>query len=250
MQVLIFLFIFLLGFIFGSFVNVLIYRLPIRKPITGRSLCPNCQKQIAWFDNVPLLSFILLRGKCRNCSKKISIRYPLIELLTAIGFLLIYLLFKGQSVFEIGYLLFVFVLLLPIFVIDLIHQIVPDELVFCGVALVFLFLLLSDSQSIFSSLFASFVSASFILSIHLITKGKGMGLGDVKLALFLGVFLGVSKIIPWFYLSFLTGALVGIILILVRKAKFGKPIAFGPFLILGLIGAYFWGDKLIGLILK
>lgn len=245
--------IFIFGLVFGSFVNVLIYRLPKGLTLSGRSYCPNCKNKISWYDNIPLVSFILLKGKCRNCRQKISFQYPIVELITAVGFILIYVYFVnfvGTGYVYLIYLFAVFVVLLPVFIIDLIDQIVPDELVYGGMILVFGFILLNDNQLIYSSLFAGFISASFLLLIHLVTHGKGMGLGDVKLAIFLGLFLGITKIIPWFYLSFLTGAFVGIILILGKKARFGRPIAFGPFLIIGLLGAYFWGDKLISLFIK
>lgn len=248
-----FVFLLVLGLIFGSFVNVLIYRLPLGLSIMGRSYCPKCKTKISWYDNIPLLAFIFLKGKCRHCNGKISFQYPVIEAITALGFIGLYLYFINLGTAGFSYLIFlllVFIIILPIFVTDLIHQIVPDELVYSGIILVFAFLLLTDSQLIFSSLFAGFISASFLLLIHLATRGKGMGLGDVKLAVFIGLFLGLGKLIPWLYLSFLTGAFTGIILILVKKAKFGKPIAFGPFLILGMACAYFWGEKLIGLFIK
>jgi prepilin signal peptidase PulO-like enzyme (type II secretory pathway) len=248
-----FLMIFIFGLIFGSFINVLIFRLPLGLTLMGRSMCPKCKEKISWYDNIPLLSFLLLGGKCRHCKEKISVRYPIIEFITALGFIGLYLYIINLGFPGIGlyvYLLFIFILILPIFVIDILHQIVPDELVYAGIILNLGFLLITDGQMIYASLLAGFVAASFLLLIHLITKGKGMGLGDVKLAIFLGMFLGLTKIIPWLYLSFLTGAIVGIILILGKKARFGKPIAFGPFLILGAIGAYFWGEKLVGVFIK
>jgi prepilin signal peptidase PulO-like enzyme (type II secretory pathway) len=242
--------VFVFGLVFGSFINVLIYRLPLDLTPNGRSYCPKCKNKISWYDNIPLLSFLFLRGKCRHCAKKISLQYPLVELISALGFVGIYFIFRNLGVTNLIYLFFIFVVIFPIFFIDLIHQIVPDELVYSGMILVFAFMLFTNNQTIFSNLFAGFISAAFLLLIHLITKGKGMGLGDVKLAVFLGMFLGLGKIIPWLYLSFLTGAAVGIILILGRKAKFGEPIAFGPFLIIGMLGAYYWGDQLVRLFIK
>lgn len=221
--------IFLLGLTFGSFANVLIWRLPRGKKITGRSICPKCFNRIKWYDNIPLLSFSLLKGKCRNCKRKISLRYPMVELATGVIFLLLYLKFG----FSTEFLLFslVAVLLIAIFVIDLTSQIIPDELVFAGIAIVLLFPI---PHSLYANLFAGFSAALFLLLTHLITKGKGMGLGDVKFAILGGVLVGLTNVFQWLFLAFLTGASVGCILILIKKLKLKSKIVFGPFLVFAL----------------
>lgn len=222
-----FVFILLVGLVLGSFVNVLVWRIPKGLTLLGRSFCPNCQRKISWFDNIPLFSFVLLGGKCRNCRKKISLRYPLIELLFGILAILLYLKF-GLTLEFILYLL-LSIILVSIFVIDLMHQIIPDELVFAGIVMSVLFNLS------FGNLFSGFLAASFLLIIHLITKGKGMGLGDVKFAVLGGIIVGLNGVFHWLVLSFLTGAIAGCILILTKKSDLKSKIAFGPFLIIALI---------------
>jgi len=243
------LFIVIFGCCVGSFLNVLIYRLPRGLPFaTGRSFCPKCRKKISWFDNIPLLSFFLLKGRCRHCHSPISWRYPVVELTTGILFLLSYL----SHLSFLSYLLFSG--LIVVFFIDLEHQIIPDEVLLPLIILFFI----RDVTEIFASplntyflilnTFASGVGAFlFMFLIYLITKGKGMGFGDVKLAFLMGLVLGYPKIVVAFYLAFLTGALFGIILILARKATLKQRIAFGPFLTFSSIISLLWGEKILQL---
>ncbi|CAN5325826.1 A24 family peptidase [soil metagenome] len=219
------------GLVIGSFLGALSYRLPRRISISeGRSECPNCHRQISWFDNIPLFSFLFLLGKCRNCKQKISFRYPLIELSTAIIFIII-----G---FNIVHLIIASVLI-AIFVIDLETQIIPDELVFIGIVV---FLLAGFS---FINLLAGLLSALILLLLNIMTKGKGMGLGDVKLALLLGAMVGLDKFLIWLFFSFASGAIVGIMLILFKSAGLKQKIAFGPFLIIGLVLTIFFGSQFL-----
>lgn len=242
--------VFFLGLCVGSFLNVLIYRMPRGLGfVKGRSFCPKCKNKLSWFDNLPLVSFVLLKGKCRYCRKTISWKYPAVELLTGTVFLLSYL----SSLSCLSYLLFAG--LIVVFFIDLEYQIIPDEVI---LPLAVLFIVQGIIEIILSPLNTNFLilntffpaigSFLFLYSIYLITKGKGMGFGDVKLAFLMGLVLGWPKIIVAFYLAFLTGAIIGIILILLRKAKLKQKIAFGPFLVLGTMIAYLWGDKIINFI--
>ena len=212
--------------------GVVTWRLPRGKQfLLGRSICPHCLRKIAWFDNIPLFSYLVLGGKCRNCHKKISLRYPLIELATAVGILGIYVLDFESPIF----LILILLLTISIFVIDLEKKIIPDELIFLGLGLTSLALLLGWNGSFYLHFLGGFASSLFLLLIHLVTRGKGMGLGDVKYALFAGTYLGWPKAVPWLFLSFLTGAGVGVILILLGKAKLGRQIAFGPFLAISFL---------------
>ncbi|KKT32410.1 MAG: Type 4 prepilin-like protein leader peptide-processing enzyme [Candidatus Woesebacteria bacterium GW2011_GWB1_44_11] len=224
---------FVLGLVFGSFISALTWRYPrgisVKK---GRSVCPKCRKQIAWYDNIPLLSYILLGGKCRNCRKPISWRYPVIELATGIGFLLI-----GPQILW----LIIFCILEIIFIIDFEHQIIPDSFVFAGLFLS-LFLI---PDSLFGSLFAGFLASTLLVLIHLLTKGRGMGLGDVKFAVLGGMLVGLKLLPVWFFLAFLTGAFIGIILILGRKARLKSQIAFGPFLVAAIPLSLLYGEKIL-----
>lgn len=229
---------FVIGLVFGSFIAALTYRYPRSiSNIYGRSFCDNCKNKIKWFDNIPFLSFILLGGKCRDCSEKISWRYPVIEILTAICFTLI-----G---FNIVWLI-LFCLLEIIFIIDLENQIIPDVFIFTGL----FFTLFTVHGSQFTNLFSGFISATFLLIVHLLTKGRGMGLGDVKFAVLGGLIVGLPLFPIWLLIAFLTGAILGIILILGRKANLKSKIAFGPFLIVSIPVTLLWGQKIIDIMLS
>ena len=224
---------FLFGLVFGSFISALSWRYPKGISIVeGRSMCPKCKKQIPWYDNIPLLSYLILGGKCRNCKKLISWRYPAIELVTGIGFILI-----GPQIFW----LIIFCILEIIFIIDLENQIIPDIFVFLGL----FFALFLNKESFFGALFAGFLAATFLVLIHIFTKGRGMGLGDVKFAVFGGFLIGIKLLLVWFLIAFLTGAVIGIILILGRKAHLKSQIAFGPFLVVAIPLALLYGEKIL-----
>ena len=252
------------GLVVGSFLTAYTYRLPLGKSVKkGRSICPSCEEIIAWYDNIPLLSFLLLKGKCRSCNRKISIRYPVIELASAMGFVGIYYLLAAcgsasslssnlvcswqtaLGVLSLPFLLLVFSIVLMIFIIDLEKRMIPDELSLFGLVLVFFSLLLFSPSNLYIHLLTGFSAGAFLLLIHILTLGKGMGLGDVKLALFLGSLLGWPWTAVWLFGAFLTGAIVGSILILIKKISFGKQIAFGPFLILSLVITLIWGEVLL-----
>ena len=263
-------FIFVLGLVAGSFLSAFTYRYPRNISIAlGRSFCDKCKAKIAWYDNLPLLSFLLLKGKCRNCGKKISPRYPFIELSTALAFSLIAFFlnnctttlqgqsFKGEVLciwqgylgfWALPFLLFLVLALITIFVIDLENQLIPDNQVYLLFSLTTLLLLLSSSDNLYQRLMTGFAASTFLLLIHLVTRGRGMGLGDVKFALLGGVFLGWPGSLTWLFSSFLIGAFVGVILILFKKASFGKKIPFGPFLTFSLFINMLWGNLLFKLL--
>jgi prepilin signal peptidase PulO-like enzyme (type II secretory pathway) len=237
-----------LGLLAGSFLNVVIYRLPRKLSVVwGRSFCPRCKKKISWFDNLPLLSFILLKGRCRHCRSPISWRYPVVELLTGVLFVLGVLRLGDLSslnylkIAELGLTLILFSALVVIFFIDLEHQVIPDEIL---LPVIFLFLLSKISASPFNTFLPAAGASLFLFLIWAVTRGRGMGLGDVKLAFLMGLVLGFPKVVVAFYLAFLTGAIIGVILILVKKARFGQKIAFGPFLAAATVVTFLWGEKI------
>ncbi|MFH1561735.1 MAG: prepilin peptidase [Patescibacteria group bacterium] len=224
------------GLALGSFLNVLVGRFEKKQTsLTGRSYCDSCSRQLLWWENIPLLSFLFLRGKCRTCHQSIPFRYFLVELTTGLMFLFLFWRYwlAGWPVFL--YLAIAWCLL-AIFLFDWDYQIIPDRLV---VALLVLTVpLVFQSGLLLNNLLVGLIAFGFLLFLHLITKGKGMGLGDVKLAFFIGFFLGFPRTIWAFYIAFLTGAVLGVILILLKRKKFGQTIAFGPFLILGVFLAW------------
>jgi leader peptidase (prepilin peptidase)/N-methyltransferase len=169
----------------------------------------------------------------------------LIELTSAAGFVLVWNHFYSLGILTASFYLFIFILSLILFVIDWEHQYLPDELTFLIFVLGILMFFGRDN-GLFSYLFTGFLWSNFILVLNIITKGKGMGLGDVKLALGLGVFFSLGYGLVFIFLAFLTGALAGIILILARKAGLKSKVAFGPFLILSFWIMILWADKIIG----
>jgi len=235
-------FLFSLSVGIGSFINCVVYR--VNKglsPLRGRSFCPKCKHQLAWFDNIPLLSFILLHGKCRYCGKPISWQYPLVEL--AAGILAVLVAQLSNYEFRVtSYNLLISWALLAIFVSDLLYTTILDEILYPTLLIVFIYLIFHSLNFLISNFLISLLVAGFFYFLVLVTHGKGMGLGDIKLAGLMGLILGWPKIIVALYLAFLTGALVGIILILLGKKKFGQYIPFGPFLAGATILSLFYGE--------
>lgn len=235
-------FLFILGLVIGSFLNVLIDRLPKDQSIFGRSYCDHCHKQLEERDLIPLVSYFLLKGKCRNCGKKISAFYPLVEILTAATFVLVFLYAPTNEI--IGRLLYIgfFSALIVVFFSDLKYQVIPDEILiallafsasiflFEGKSLYFMGLRILDGVGVMLP----------ILIIFFLTKRKGIGLADAKLALILGFFLGFWGGLASLYLAFVAGAIYGLSLILLKKKKWKSKIAFGPFLALGGAIVIFW----------
>jgi prepilin signal peptidase PulO-like enzyme (type II secretory pathway) len=238
-------FIFVFGLVFGSFISALTWRYPRRISVAkGRSICPNCKGPIRWFDNIPLFSFIFLKGKCRQCRKPISVRYPLIELTTGLGFLFLSrLLFSNY--FEFIYSLIILLILISIFVIDLENKIIPDSFTFFGIFVVSVYYLIFNPQSLMMLFLIGLTSSLLLLCINLATKGRGMGLGDVKFAVLGGLLVGPRFFLIWLLLAFLTGAVVGIILILGKKAGLKSQIAFGPFLVFAVPLVLLYGEKIL-----
>jgi len=238
-----FVFLFFLGLSIGSFINCVVYRVNHNlSPLKGRSICPRCKHQLAWKDNIPLLSFLLLGGRCRYCSSPISWQYPIVELIAGA---LAFLIFNFQfSIFNLIFNLIITYSLLAIFVSDLIYTTIPDEIVFPTLFIVFIYLILQSPNFLISNFLIFLLTAGFFYLLVLITRGRGMGLGDVKLAGLMGLILGWPKIIVALYLAFLTGAFFGVILILLKKKKFGQHIAFGPFLTTATFVSLFWGEKI------
>lgn len=240
-------FIFILGLFIGSFLNVLIERLSRNERMTGRSYCENCKKTLSWKDLIPVLSFVYLRGKCRFCKAELSYQYPIVELITGIMFVLTYLYlnnpisnvqYQMSNVYSIYYL-FVVSCMIVIFFADLRHGIIPDKVLFPAIVVSLVYLTISTfyplSSNVLPPIFNHLLSAIgaflFFLLIYLITRGRGIGFGDVKLSFLMGLVLGYPGVFYSIYLAFLTGGAFAIILILWKKRKLKSQVAFGPFLV-------------------
>ena len=249
--------IFLLGVCLGSFANVCIYRLPKDKQIiSGRSLCPKCKKKINWYDNLPLISFIILNRKCRNCKKIISFRYFIVELITGITFFIIYLNF--DNFITIIFLSILSLILIMIFFIDLENFIIPDSLNFTimGLAIIKNFFtnfntnLVHDiNQSLIGGIIGYLTIWLIIFLYKAIKKIDGMGLGDAKLMAGIGLLFGWQSIPLVLFISSILG-LVFVIPSLIKKQKnMRSEIPFGPFIIISLLIYFVIGDFLYTLIL-
>ncbi|MFH1841327.1 MAG: prepilin peptidase [Candidatus Nealsonbacteria bacterium] len=237
------LYFFIFGLIVGSFLNCVIYRLQEGKSfLFSRSSCPHCNHKLSWQDLIPVFSFLILKGKCRYCKKKISLQYPLVEFSTGILFVLIFnLVAIGPHLF---YYLLISCFLVVIFVYDLKHYIIPDKVIYPAIFFAFIFLFYQPL--VFKNLIFSAISAAgFFLAIVLISKGRWMGIGDIKLAFLMGIFLGWPNIAIALFLAFFIGAIIGVGLILKKKKSLKSELPFGPFLVLGTFIALFWGEKII-----
>jgi leader peptidase (prepilin peptidase)/N-methyltransferase len=236
-----------LGLCIGSFINVVIYRLPRGELIvTGRSHCTLCGKVIAWYDLVPLLSYLLLGGRCRNCRAAISWRYPLVECLTAGLFLALYLHF-GLTMTMIKYL-FLAALLVAVSFIDMEYFIIPNSLVFCGVIFGIGIAFFVHDISLWSDLLGAVSCSGLLLLVSLVSCG-GMGLGDVKLAVVSGLFLGWPLGLVGLLIGVCFGGLLGIFLLATGIRGRKDPVPFGLFIALGAIVALLWGAQILHLVL-
>jgi leader peptidase (prepilin peptidase)/N-methyltransferase len=240
--------IFILGLIVGSFSNVCIYRIPKNESIIyPASHCPKCRTKIKPIDNIPLLSYILLKGRCRNCKSKISLQYPIVEFLTGLIYLIIYLTY-GLSIQSLIYIILASALLIIAF-IDLNEQIVPDEISLPGIVAGFILSFFVPYISFINSALGVVVGGGIILIIGMagsvIFKKEAMGGGDVKLAAMIGAFLGWRYIVISLFLGFFLGALAGIILIMLKIKSREDTVPFGPFIVLGSFITLLWGEKII-----
>jgi len=241
-------FIFLLGACVGSFLNVCIYRIPAGESIVSpRSRCPKCGQAIQWYQNVPILSFLLLRGRCASCGTSISWRYPLVEALTG-GLYLLCLLFLGLGWATLAYMLFCSALVAITF-IDLDHQIIPDVIslpgILLGLAASFLIPWLDPLDALLGVLLGGGVLYLIAFGYEFLTKKEGMGGGDIKLLAMIGAFLGWQGVFPVIFIASLIGTLVGVPLMLVKGADGRLAIPFGPFLSVAALIWLFWGRQIL-----
>ena len=241
----------LLGLSFGSFVNAWVWRVKTGKSVaSGRSICPNCKKQIAWYDNVPVLSFIILSGKCRNCKKPISLQYPLVELAGGLLFTLLYLHFiptKNNTWLELGLWCAATVFLLAAFIYDLKYMVLPDRFTLPAVAIGAMLVTINSvengTKSIEPQLVATTVFVLIYFGLWFFSKGKYLGDGDIRLAAVMGLLLTLSQLIVGVFVAYILGALIGIYLISKRNKKINSAIPMGPFLIFGIYFGLLFGSQ-------
>ncbi|MDI6783091.1 MAG: prepilin peptidase [bacterium] len=271
-------YLFLFGLAIGSFLNVCIYRIPLNQSIVKpRSHCPNCNNLIAWYDNIPLLSYLILRGKCRHCKEPISIRYFIVELLTGILFVLVAWQFGGLNFVSITYIIIVGCLIVITF-IDLDHFIIPDVITYplmilgLVISLILVYMptqefLINHEMSgpfslnagrlypLYNALFGLVIGGGILLLIGTtakwILKKEAMGGGDVKLLAAMGTFLGYKLVLLILILASFVGSIIGAIVLIQAKRKeatatpFGHYIPFGPYLAIGAVLALIWGNDII-----
>ncbi len=236
------------GALIGSFLNVCIFRLPKEESIVWPgSYCPHCKNPIKFYDNIPLVSYILLKGCCRHCHSAISFQYSLIEGITALASLILFMKF-GLSLSYLFYFLFVAALIV-ITVIDLYHQIIPDVISLPGIGVGLIASIIIPQMTFFNSLTGILLGGGSLFLVATIYqwlfKREGMGGGDVKLLAMIGAFLGWKAVILTILLSSLVGSITGIIVMILKGKDFKYAIPFGPFLSFGAVVSLFYGENVI-----
>ena len=260
LDIFIYTYIFLIGLAIGSFLNVVIYRLPIGEGIVIRpSHCMKCENKIKFYDLIPVLSYIFLRGKCRYCGEKISIQYAAVELLTALSFVGIYYRLGWAAPIETIASMVLISMFIAIFFIDLYHYIIPDEIIIFGLITGLIFSILKGFNFNNLSLYNwSFLTDSFLgaiigiaafIGIYILglwmMKAEAMGMGDVKLMGVVGLYVGFKLTVLSMFLSFIIGSVISLLLIAIRAKKMKDQIPFGPFIVLGSLIAALWGNQIL-----
>jgi len=256
--------IFTVGSFIGSFLNILIDR-PARKEtvVWGSSYCEKCRHKLAWNDLIPVWSYLFLGGRCRYCRARIPFWLPLVEIVTGLLFILVFwahraFLFNFSLTLPYFVSLFYYFalpsLLVVVFFSDLKYHLIYDQITYFAMGITIIYYLFSSQFSIFNYLLSAISAAAFFYFLYWlgpkVFHKDTMGLGDVKLAVLIGLLLGYPQFLIALYLAFSTGALIGVILILTKKAKWQSQLAFGPFLVAATLVVWFWGEKLWELVAR
>lgn len=239
-------FAFVFGLIMGSFINCLAWRLHLGENIWGRSKCPKCQNQISWYDNLPLLSFMLLKGRCRHCQKGISWHYPLVELITGLLFYFTFISFATEPL-KMIYALVVLSILALVFIFDYRWSLIPISFLTGGALVVLLLGILINYTNLgnylFLLVFFAFLGGFFFWLQYIITKKKGIGEGDIWLGAFLGLsFPSFKELLVVILSAYFIGSLVGLLFILLKRKQWGSQLPLGVFLTIGGVIALFWSE--------
>lgn len=235
---------FLLGTILGSFAKALADRSLKNFTFLGRSFCPKCKHKLGLLDLVPIISYLALRGKCRYCRKQISVEYLLIEALFGFIMAAVFWQFGQGSMTDLVFKVFFVTVLGILFLTDIKDMFIPDRIVIPSIVIAFFWLAAFSPQIFVPSVLTGLGIGLFFLFLVVVTKGRGMGGGDIKLGAFIGLCLGPLGLVA-LMLSFLTGAVIAIFLVIFGKKHFGQVIPFGPFLVLGSLITMFWGDQIL-----
>jgi leader peptidase (prepilin peptidase) / N-methyltransferase len=232
----------ILGLIIGSFLNVCIHRIPVNESlITPPSRCPFCRHPVRWWDNIPLISFLILRGRCRDCGHAISWRYPLVELANGAGFTL--LVWRFGVGLETAVYALLFSSLLVITFIDLDHQIIPDRITLPGMVVGLVASAVILPLGFLNALIGLLLGGSLFYGVAMASRG-GMGGGDIKLIAMIGAFLGWREALLTIFIGALAGSVIGLFLIAFRGKSRKYPVPFGPFLSLGAVISLFSGSAI------
>lgn len=286
MSVLVYGILFVMGLAVGSFLNVVSLRFKIDRKlfedIYGRSRCPHCGKELQWYELIPLLSFVFQLGKCRSCGSKLTIQYPLVELLSGLIFVMVpYSLYPSHPFIQVPYILigvwiFALLALLLMSIIDFYHRIIPDSINVFIIVLGFVVVLYGYLTSfdffgdigngsflgnytllfplggagLISYLIGIIFGALFLGALYVISLGRGMGFGDVKLAAALGLLIGWPDIALALMLAFVIGATLSLMLMAFKKKTMKDSLPFGPFIALGVVIVFFFGQEIIHLYFK
>lgn len=241
-------YIFLVGLCVGSFLNVCIFRIPEgRSIVSPPSACPGCGTSIKWYDNIPLISYIVLRGRCRNCRTAVSLRYPTVELLTGLFALVVWIQF-GMNWQSLIYFLFIAALLVITF-IDIDHQIIPNEISLPGIPIGFALCFLNPDLTWLEALIGILIGGGSLYAViwiyYLVTGRQGMGFGDVKLLAMIGAFTGWRGVLFTIMASSFIGTVVGLAEMMRTRQGMKLAIPFGPFLAIGAVLYLFFGPQVI-----
>ncbi len=275
---------FVIGTILGSLVKALADRSLLKESFWGRSYCPKCKHKLHWYDLLPVVSYLMLGGKCRYCKDRINLEYLLVEV--GMGILVGFLFWQSFQNFQLTIFIldlffktFFVIILAVLFLTDLKKMLIPDRIILPAIVIsitfitvitiikiIFLYYYLNQTllgqkllessdyfqrhalmaaEPLLGSILMGFLIGGFFMALIIVTKGKGMGGGDVKLGAFIGLGLGFPYSLVALMLAFLTGAILSIILIILGKKHFGQTIPFGPFLVLGSLIALFWGNQIM-----
>lgn len=253
-------FVLILGLFIGSFLNCVACRIFLEEDfVLKNSYCPNCKHKLSALDLVPVFSFLLLKGKCRYCKDKISWQYPMVELGTGIVFALIYYYlgfnllgsFSGYQLWNLIYLWVVFSLLVIAFIYDARHYLIPDRVTFSGIIISLCWIGFSFYSKILTAgdvlafIYSGVFASLFFFCLWFFSRGKAMGFGDVKLVFLMGLILGFPNIIVALFFAFMSGAIIGLILIAKGAKKMKSQVPFGPYLIVGTLFALLYGPQVI-----